>query len=523
MRIDDLLAGLELLDLHNIFPDTEVNAVTSDSRKVAPGCIFVAIPGTAQDGHAYIAKALERGATLIVQSQPIDSGAVGSFVRVNNPRRAYGEMAARLAGDASRELRVIGVTGTNGKTSTTLLVQHLLNSAGSKCASLGTLGLRRAGETAFESTGLTTPDASVLQSMLAELVKSGHTHLVMEVSSHALAQERVAGVEFAGGVFTNLTQDHFDFHPTIEDYFEAKALLFTRWLAESQGYSVINRDDPYGERLCAMTFGTTVAYGSTLECNLVLQAISTRADGTRWELVLKNGVWPERMRGGVNFAELYSPLAGRYNAFNCTAAAGVALLEGLTLAQVTDGLATFPGVPGRLQRVANPKGVNVYVDYAHTPDALLNVLSALRELRAEGQRIITVFGCGGDRDPDKRPKMGAAAQMGSDMIVVTSDNPRSEDPEKIIDQIMAGIEPGAGGTGVSPVSEESRAVTPVPPTLSSVVRESDRRKAIGIALAEAGPGDIVLIAGKGHEDYQILGSETIHFSDVEEVENYFAA
>jgi UDP-N-acetylmuramoyl-L-alanyl-D-glutamate--2,6-diaminopimelate ligase len=501
MRIDDLLAGIELLDLHNIFPDTEVNAITADSRIVSRGSVFVAIPGTAQDGHAYIPQALERGATLIVQSQPVDSGHVGSFVRVANPRQAYGEMASRLAGEPSKQLRVIGVTGTNGKTSTTLLIQHLLNSTGSKCASLGTLGLRCAGETEFETTGLTTPDAGVLQGSLAALVESGHTHLVMEVSSHALAQERVAGVEFAGGVFTNLTQDHFDFHPTIEDYFEAKALLFTRWLAESQGYSVINRDDPYGARLCVMTFGTTVAYGSTVESNLVLQAISTQADGTRWELVLKNGVWPERMRGGVNFAELYSPLAGRYNAYNCTAAAGVALLEGLTLAQVAAGLATFPGVPGRLQRVANLKGVNVYVDYAHTPDALLNVLSALRELRAEGQRIITVFGCGGDRDPDKRPKMGAAAQMGSDLIVVTSDNPRSEDPEKIIDQIVGGLDAGKSGT----------------------MREGDRRQAIALALAAAKPGDIVLIAGKGHEDYQILGSETIHFSDVEEVEKYFAA
>jgi UDP-N-acetylmuramoyl-L-alanyl-D-glutamate--2,6-diaminopimelate ligase len=409
-------------------------------------------------------------------------------------------MAARLAGDPSQQLRVIGVTGTNGKTSTTLLIQHLLNSAGSRCASLGTLGLRRAGESVFETTGLTTPDAGVLQSMLAELVGSGHTHLVMEVSSHALAQERVAGVEFAGGVFTNLTQDHFDFHPTMEDYFAAKALLFTRWLAASQGYSVINRDDPHGARLCELAPGAPAAYGSTVECNLVLQAITTRADGTRWELVLKNGVWPERLRGGVNFAELYSPLAGRYNAYNCTAAAGVALLEGLTLAQVADGLASFPGVPGRLQRVANDRGINVYVDYAHTPDALLNVLSALRELRAGGQRIITVFGCGGDRDPDKRPKMGAAAQLGSDMIVVTSDNPRSEEPESIIDQIMAGIDASKSG---------------------STVREGDRRQAIALALGAANPGDIVLIAGKGHEDYQILKTETIHFSDVEEVERFF--
>jgi UDP-N-acetylmuramoyl-L-alanyl-D-glutamate--2,6-diaminopimelate ligase len=500
VRLDDLLAGLELVDLHNIYPDTEVNAVTADSRRVTHGSVFVAIPGATQDGHAYIAQALEKGATLIVQSQPLDSSAVGSFVRVGNPRRAYGEMAAKLAGHPSRELRVIGVTGTNGKTSTTLLIAHLLNKTDHKCASLGTLGLRRHNETEFSSTGLTTPDAGVLQSILAELVSAGHTHLVMEVSSHALAQERVAGVEFAGGVFTNLSQDHFDFHPTIEHYFESKALLFTRYLAGSHGYAVINRDDAYGAQLLGMAQGgSTASYGSSIECNLVLQEISTRADGNRWELVLKNGVWPERLLEGVNSSQLYCPLAGRYNAYNCTAAAGVVLLEGLTLAQVRDGLASFPGVPGRLQRISNDAGINVYVDYAHTPDALLNVLSALKELRAEGSRIITVFGCGGDRDPDKRPKMGAAAQIGSDVLVVTSDNPRSEDPEAIIDQIMAGVE----------LADHT------------VIRESDRRKAIGMALSEARPGDIVLIAGKGHEDYQILKTETIHFCDAEEVEAWF--
>ncbi|MDQ3024009.1 MAG: UDP-N-acetylmuramoyl-L-alanyl-D-glutamate--2,6-diaminopimelate ligase, partial [bacterium] len=311
----------------------------------------------------------------------------------------------------------------------------------------------------------------------------------------------------AGGVFTNLTQDHFDFHPTIEHYFESKALLFTRYIALSQGYSVVNHEDPYGARLLAEISGTSASYGATVECNLVLQEITTRADGTRWELVLKNGVWPERLREGVNVTELFSPLAGRYNACNCTAAAGVALLEGLTLTQVREGLASFPGVPGRLQRIANDAGINVYVDYAHTPDALLNVLSALRELRADGSRIITVFGCGGDRDPDKRPKMGAAAQIGSDLIVVTSDNPRSEDPEAIIDQILAGIDGEQG---------------PDPPALATnIIRESDRRAAIMLALQEAGPGDFVLIAGKGHEDYQILKTETIHFSDAEEVAAYF--
>jgi UDP-N-acetylmuramoyl-L-alanyl-D-glutamate--2,6-diaminopimelate ligase len=499
MRLDDLLAGVEILDLHNLYPDTEVGSVTADSRSVGPGSVFVAIPGTRVDGHSFVPQVLAAGATLVIQSQPIQQEAVGSFVRVANPRRVFGELSAKLAGFPSRRLSVIGVTGTNGKTSTALLIAHLLNSAGKQAAVLGTLGLRKAGEQHFESTGLTTPDAGVLQRMLAGLAAEGHTHLVMEVSSHALVQERVAGVEFRGGVFTNLTQDHFDFHPTIDDYFEAKALLFTHYLAETQGYSVVNRDDPYGLRLVGRSGGTVIQYGATAEANLVLQNIVTRASGTAWDLVVKNGVWPESLQPGINYAQLQSPLAGRYNAYNCTAAVGVALLEGLSLSQIAAALESFPGVPGRLQRVANSAGINVYVDYAHTPDALLNVLSALRELRGDGAQIITVVGCGGDRDPDKRPKMGAAAQIGSDKLIVTSDNPRSEDPEVIIDQVMAGVDERPG----------------------AVLRESDRRRAIHLALREARPGDIVLIAGKGHEDYQILADRTIHFSDVEEVEAYF--
>jgi UDP-N-acetylmuramoyl-L-alanyl-D-glutamate--2,6-diaminopimelate ligase len=499
MRLDELLEGIETLDLGNVYPDMEVSAVTNDNRKVTPGSIFVAIKGEKSDGHDYIESALSAGATAVVQSRPLNPGTLGSFIRVADTRATYAEMCAKLAGHPSRELRVIGVTGTNGKTSTVLLIRHLLLAAGYNPAALGTLGLLKPGSQDYEQRGLTTPDAGQLQQMMRELADAGATHLIMEVSSHALVQQRVAAVEFAGGVFTNLTQDHFDYHNTFEEYRDAKALLFRKHLVYSGGYAVLNGDDETGLEYSRHYAGVKVIYGASPQHNLVLSNIACEADGLSWNVVVKNGVWPERLRRNINHARFETTLIGRYNAYNCAAATGVALLEGLSLEQVIEALQTFPGVPGRLQRVTNTNGLHVFVDYAHTPDALENVLRAVREICQPGARVITVVGCGGDRDSSKRPLMGAAAQRGSDMLVITSDNPRSEDPDAIISQIVAGLTPGG----------------------CSYVCDSDRRSAIREALAFAKPGDIVLIAGKGHEDYQILGAQTIHFSDVEEAQAYF--
>ena len=500
MRIDTLLDGVEALDLQNLYPDMVVGSITCDSREVTPGSVFVAIPGTKDDGHAYIDVALQAGATLVVHSKPLPPGSVGSFMRVTDPRAVYAELSARLMDYPSRATRVIGITGTNGKTSTTLIARHLLNSAGYQAAALGTLGLLRHDSEDFEQRGLTTPDAGKLQTLLRSLADAGTTHVVMEVSSHALVQQRVAAVEFTGGVFTNLSQDHFDYHSGFDDYREAKALLFTKYLGMSGGYAVLNTDDAVGLDYAARFAGMSVKYGTQPEFNLVIGYIDNTASGLAWELVLKNGVWPPSLDPHVNHARLRCSLAGRYNVYNCVAAIGIALLEGLTLEQVTAGIATFPGVPGRLQRVPNDRGIHVFVDYAHSPDAVENVLAALAEIRSEGQRIITVIGCGGDRDQKKRPLMGAAAQRGSDLTVITSDNPRSEDPEAIIDQIFKGISTQG----------------------SQVMRETDRRQAIHMALGAAEPGDLVLIAGKGHEDYQILKDATIHFSDYEEAFAFFA-
>jgi UDP-N-acetylmuramoyl-L-alanyl-D-glutamate--2,6-diaminopimelate ligase len=493
MRLDELLDGLETLDIAGVFPEMDVSEVTADSRQAGPGKAFVAIRGEKQDGHAYIPDALAAGATIIIQSEPLDHTAPGSFVRVANPRLAFALLAARLAGNPSRKLRVIGVTGTNGKTSTSLILRHLLNSAGLRAAALGTLGLLRPEAAEFTQRGLTTPDPGLLQRVLAELAADGATHLVMEVSSHALAMERVAGIDFAGGIFTNLTQDHLDYHGTMEAYKEAKALLFERHLAASEAYGVFNTDDPAGEELAGRFGGVRVRIGFPRSNNLVISNVGATAGGLTWEAVLKNGVWPPALQTGINHAFFHSRLIGHYNVYNCLCAAGAALLEGLSLEQVLAGVASFPGVPGRLQRVDNHLGLHVFVDYAHTPDAVENVLRALRGVVEPQRRIITVIGCGGDRDRSKRPLMGEAAQRGSDLTVITSDNPRSEDPLAIIRDICEGVDPRG----------------------PEVVVEPDRGRAIAAAIHQAQPGDIVLIAGKGHEDYQILGDRTIHFSDAE--------
>lgn len=500
MRLDDLLDGIEIQDMGNLFPDMEVSAITCDSRQVTPGAIFVAIAGAKVDGHGFIEQAVVDGASVVIQTRPLEPGRVGSYVRVGDSREVYAVLCSKLAGEPSKQLRVIGVTGTNGKTSTVLITRHLLEQAGYRAAALGTLGLLLPGSSQFINRGLTTPDAGHLQNTMKLLVSQGITHLVMEVSSHALVQGRVAGIEFAGGVFTNLTQDHFDFHGSFEEYRAAKELLFSKHLVESGGYSVVNGDDPVGQAIAKRNTGVSVVYGTGPKHNLVLTSIETSVAGTRWSFVIKNGVWPTELAKGINQADMFTPLVGQFNVLNCTAASGVALLEGLTLTKLQQGLASFPGVPGRLQKVECPGKVTAFVDYAHTPDALANVLSALDGIRDPGQRIITVMGCGGDRDRGKRPLMGDVAMARSDLLVVTSDNPRSEDPEFIIDEIMAGIDSSAG----------------------QVHRESDRAKAIQFALGKAKAGDLVLVAGKGHEDYQVLADRTIHFSDVEELEKVAA-
>jgi UDP-N-acetylmuramoyl-L-alanyl-D-glutamate--2,6-diaminopimelate ligase len=409
-------------------------------------------------------------------------------------------LAARIAGMPSERLRVIGVTGTNGKTSFTLLVDSILRAAGLSPAVLGTLGARLPlhGELTdslgFTGRGLTTPDAADLQKVIFHCLELGATHLVMEASSHAIDQRRMDYVHFRGRAFTNLTQDHLDYHRTMAEYAAVKQEFFTRAEFGAPEYAVLNTDTEFCKSLLPSIPYPILSYGLSNDAALTAHIMSQNLDGTKVELYLRDTAdKPATLQTFRCVAE--TPLIGRFNTYNILAAAGAALMEGVGAEAISAGIAASTLIPGRLQRVANRRGMHVFVDYAHTPDALTNVLTAVREVSGNA-RIICVFGCGGDRDQAKRPLMGRAVAQLADFMILTNDNPRSEDPQAIIEGILVGL-PAEG----------------FPPRLV----EPDRRMAIQAALAEARPGDVVLIAGKGHEDYQIFSDRTEHFSDVETV------
>ncbi len=476
----------------------EVAGVSTDSRKVEPGHLFVCIRGTRTDGHAFASQAAERGAVALVVEGPVEG--VGDLPQVVVPdtRRAWALICKAWFDHAADQLTLVGVTGTNGKTSTCLLIREILEVAGHPTAALGTLGVTHDGRE-FTPLGLTTPDPYQIHRECHRAVEEGITHLVMEVTSHALHQKRVAGTQFAAACFTNLSQDHFDYHGTREEYERVKFSLFTDYLSEG-GVAVVNLDDESGRRLANLLRerGTKlITFGLESEqADLSARSLSVSLAGNRFILVF-----------GDAQAEVASALVGRHNIMNCLAAAGVGLALGIGLAKVKAGLERLRLVPGRLEPVVAGQPFRVLVDYAHTPDALRRVLSMLNELRQRpGERIITVFGCGGDRDQEKRGPMGVAAVELSEVAVITSDNPRSEDPDAIIDQIVAGLReaglPAPEKEGEVMVSGEKK-----------VIRLRDRREAIAWALREARPGDTVLIAGKGHEDYQLIGARRLPFDD----------
>ena len=469
----------------------DVHAVKDDSRHVQPGDVFVAVRGRSTDGHQFLAKAVARGAVAVVVEEPLDAASVPQpvvQVVVPSTADALGVLAARRAGRPADRMTMIGITGTNGKTTTTYLLEAVLRAAGAEPGVIGTVSYRYGGKDL--PAPYTTPTPLVLHGVLGDMVAAGCTHAVMEVSSAALSMDRLAGVRFAVGAWTNLTQDHLEVHGTMDAYREAKEILFRRHLAAS-GTAIVNLDDPAAPAMAAAAGDHPVlrvsARGHADADVRVLRADSSIA-GIRAELATPRGTMEVASRA----------LLGDYNIANLTMAVAVSEALGLDQAAVAQGIARMAGVPGRVERVANDAGLDILVDYAHTPDALANVLAALRPLTR--RRLICVFGCGGDRDPSKRPRMGAAvaADGGADLAVVTSDNPRSEDPQAIIDMILPAV--------------------PDP-----FFVDTDRRTAIRAAVAEATPGDIVLIAGKGHEDYQILGSEKIHFDDREEAAQAAAA
>ncbi|HEX9092867.1 MAG TPA: UDP-N-acetylmuramoyl-L-alanyl-D-glutamate--2,6-diaminopimelate ligase, partial [Coriobacteriia bacterium] len=450
-----------------------VTGIAYRSGSVRPGDAFFCIPGTVRDGHDFARDAVARGAAVLVVSRELpDAGA--PQVVVGDPRAALAIASARFFGMPSERLRVVGITGTNGKTTTAYLVEAILKEAGLRTGLIGTVETRM--EESAERSVRTTPESRDLQELLSRMADSGVEAVVMEVSSHAVELRRVDAVRFAVAAFTNLSQDHLDFHHTMEDYFSAKARLFA---GIAPGAQVVNVDDWYGRRIAAET-GATWTVGRTPEAVLSAREVRLAPSSSSFRLV-----------GPSLEADITLPLAGDFNVSNALVAAGCALALGLPLDAVVAGLAAAPQVPGRLERVDEGQPFSVLVDYAHTPDGLAKALEAVREVTSG--RVITVFGCGGDRDPVKRPLMGAAAGRLSDVAVLTSDNPRSEDPAAIIRQVEGGLD----GT-----TAEKHVV-------------ADRREAIRFAVSAACPGDTVLVAGKGHEDYQVFADRKVRFDDRE--------
>jgi UDP-N-acetylmuramoyl-L-alanyl-D-glutamate--2,6-diaminopimelate ligase len=462
--------------------DTKVSAVTYDSRRAVSGSVFVALRGLKADGAEFAPQAIARGATLIVAETPSPEGQTTPWLRVSDARLAMALLADVFYDHPSRRMQVIGVTGTNGKTTTAYLLASMLDVADRKAGLLGTVTYRLGAEEREASR--TTPEAPDVQQLLDEMIRQGCKSAVMEVSSHALALKRVDGMRFAAGIFTNLTRDHLDFHEDMETYFAAKRRLFEMLPADAPG--LINIDDPHGASLLDVC-RRPVTFAIARPADVTPGPLEITLSGLAFDI--------HTPRGTVSVA---SRLVGRPNVYNILAAAGTAVAVGLPLEAVAEGVRRLPGVPGRFEVVSEPDDeVTVVVDYAHTDDALRNLLETARPLSPK--RLVTVFGCGGDRDRTKRPLMGMVAARLSDVVVITSDNPRSEEPLRIIDEIKRGIPAGGQSTGRAP-------------DIRSIV---DRREAIERAVEQSEPGDVVLIAGKGHEKYQQIGDRVLPFDDGE--------
>lgn len=473
--------------------DPEIRSIHTRAQEVQPGGLFVAIPGFTADGHDFIADALSAGAAALVVEKP-PAGAVGvPVVVVPDTRREVARIAARFHRRPAEGLFVIGITGTNGKTTVTFLVEQMLRAAGHPAGIIGTVSYRFGGTQT--AAPMTTPEAPELQRILREMADAGVTHVALEASSHAIALHRLEGCPLNVAVFTNLSQDHLDFHGDMESYWEVKQRLFTRHLKEggSPGRAVINVNDPRGRALAGRLNPLPITVGT--DGDVTVRAVLSRSglSGMAGTITTPDGPF-----------SFQTALIGGHNLENILCAVGAAIAAGLSPEAIRSGIEAAGAVPGRLERVPDPDGRFVFVDYAHTPHALENVLAALRPLTPG--RILCVFGCGGDRDRDKRPKMGGIAARDADLAVVTSDNPRSEAPEAIIAEILPGVT-AAGGPVLRPENvvdgrwERGYVVIP------------DRRAAIELAIRAARRDDVVLIAGKGHETYQIVKGRVLPFDD----------
>ena len=466
-------------------PDLPIRRICDDSRRVEPGDLFVAIPGTRADGAQFVGDAVRRGAAAVIVQRPVRCDAPVPVIAADDARETLARLAWRQAGlerdaDASAGgLRLVGITGTNGKTTTAYFVQAIASAAGLPCARLGTVENDLCGRCVPAS--LTTPGPLELAALLAEARQRGARLAVLEVSSHALEQRRVAGLTFSAAALTNLTQDHLDYHGTMEAYAAAKRRLFAGLAAEAAAVCVAG--DPWAGRVLAGCAARRIEVGLGDGLAVRGEIHETTLDGTRWTLHV-----------GAERAEVHTPLIGRHNVANALVAAGLALGLGFETDTIAAGLASLRRVPGRLERIDLPTGVRAFVDYAHTPDALHHVVQTLRPLTSG--RLVVVFGCGGDRDRTKRPRMTQAVLSAADVAILTSDNPRSEDPQRIIADALAGLTP----------AQRRR-----------VVIEPDRRCAIRAAIGGASDGDVVLVAGKGHEREQIVGTQRLPFDDAQEI------
>ncbi|MEN3335554.1 MAG: UDP-N-acetylmuramoyl-L-alanyl-D-glutamate--2,6-diaminopimelate ligase [Blastocatellia bacterium] len=485
MRLADLAKEIKAIAAGGRL-DRDVRDVTHDSRAVEPGFVFVAIRGAKTDAHRFLPHVIERGAVAIISERSsdetdVDTAAIG-WIQVPDARAALAQAAAVIHGNPSDKLKLVGVTGTNGKTTTAHLVDSIIRAAEGTSAMFGTIQHRIGNQAA--TAHHTTPEAADIQRMLAQAIAAGCRSAVMEVSSHAIELHRADALKFAVAVFTNLTRDHLDYHQTMECYFAAKAKLFNGALDPQLGASVINIDDEHGRQLLDSARGRIITYGFSPEADVRTDQFNLSPRGLSYTATTPLGQ-----------IDIASPLIGRFHVYNTLAAIGAGLALGASLETIAQGISDCRTVAGRFEQVTfdgREPGFAVIVDYAHTDDALKNVLQTAREVAGSG-RVIAVFGCGGDRDRTKRAPMGEIAASLSDVAIVTSDNPRTEDPLAIIADIEVGLQR----------------------TRRDYVKLPDRREAIFRAIGEARDGDIVVIAGKGHETYQILGEHTIHFDDKE--------
>ncbi len=459
---------------------TSVGTLVYDSRAVVPGACFFAVPGTRCDGHDFIPAAVEKGAAAIVCRQLPDVPAPGvAYVAVDDPAGAMADMAAAFYGHPSRELQLVGVTGTNGKTTTATLLYDLVRASGRKAGLISTV-IYKIDDRTVEATH-TTPDPIRLNAMMREMVDAGCAYCFMECSSHAIVQERIRGLRFAGGIFTNITHDHLDYHKTFAAYIEAKQLFFDALPADA--FALTNVDDRNGRVMVQNTRAKVATCSLRSMADFRCKIVEQHLDG----MLLR-----------IDGDEVWVALPGRFNAYNLLAVYGAACLLGFGRDEVLRVLSALQPVAGRFEIVRAANGITAVVDYAHTPDALENVIRTIEEIRTPAQQLIVVCGCGGDRDRTKRPEMAAIAVKYASTAIFTSDNPRHESPEAILDEMIAGL-----------------------PAASRYLRIVDRAEAIRAAVMLAKPGDILLVAGKGHEDYQIVGDEKRHFDDREEVRKAF--